>query len=180
MARMGDYRISHLMPLKLIAPNFITTSLYFKFPGALHLEVKRDVGPAGRVGALAVLPAAAAKVLLEAGGAAGVLAGEDDRVGEVLLADDAAVHLDAEVELAGVRVEHVQEADDGLEAEAGLEGAALLPQLEVQPLELVARHGAQLPVPGGLGHVRQVQPQDLGWRSVQTLVHIVDIAIMLN
>ena len=148
--------------------NFTKTSLELKFPGALHLEVERDVGPASRVGALAVLPAAAAEVLLEAGGAPGVLAGQDDRVGEVLLADDAAVHLDAEVVLAGVRVEHVQEADDGLEAEAGLEGAALLSKLEVQPLELVARHGAQLPVPGRLGHVRQVEPQDLGWFSVHS------------
>ena len=148
--------------------NFIKTSLEFKFPGTLHLEVERDVRPAGRVRALAVLPASSAEVVPEAGGAPGMLAREDDGVGEVLLADDATVHFDAEVVLAGVRVEHVQEADDGLEAEAGLQGAALLPQLEVQPLELVAGHGAQLPVPGGLGHVRQVQPQDLVWRSVQT------------
>ena len=96
--------------------NFIMTSLELKFPGALHLEVEGDVCPAGRVRALAVLPAAAAEVLPEAGGASGVLAGENDGVGEVLLADDAAVDLDAEVVLAGVRVEHVQQVDDRLEA----------------------------------------------------------------
>ena len=143
----------------------LTTALN-KIPGALHPEVERDVRPARRVRALAPLPAAAAVVLLEAPGAAGVLAGKDDGVVQVLLADDAAVRLDAEVVLAGVRVEHVQQVDDGLEPEAGLERAALLPHLEVQPLELVAGHLAQLSVAGGLGHVRQVEPQNLGWYSV--------------
>ena len=99
--------------------------------------------------------------MIYAPGASGVLAGEDHGVAQVLLADDAAVDLDAEVVPAGVRVEHVQKVDDRPEADSGLERAALLPQLQVQPLELVAGHLPQLPVAGRLGHVSQVEPQDL-------------------